>query len=70
MTARAPLPETERFARLRLARTDRVGPVAFKQLLDRFGTAERAVEVRVASLKLRRAQAVPSSPPLAPTSPK
>ena len=44
MTARAPLPETERIARLRLARTDRVGPVTFKQLLDRFGTAERAVE--------------------------
>ncbi len=43
MTAGAPLPETERFARLRLARTDRVGPVAFKQLLDRFGSAERAV---------------------------
>ena len=44
MTARAPLPETERFARLRLARTDRVGPVAFRQLLDRFASAERAVE--------------------------
>ena len=44
MTARAPLPETERFARLRLARTDRIGPVTFKQLLDRFGTAVRAVE--------------------------
>ena len=44
MTDRAPLPETERFARLRLARTDRIGPVTFKQLLDRFGTAERAVE--------------------------
>ena len=43
MTAGAPLPETERFARLRLARTDRVGPVTFKQLLDRFGSAERAV---------------------------
>ena len=43
MTARAPLPETERFARLRLARTDRVGPVAFRQLLDRFGSGERAV---------------------------
>jgi len=28
--APAPLPETERFARLRLARTDRVGPVTFK----------------------------------------
>ena len=44
MTARAPLPETERFARLRLARTDRIGPVTFKQLLDRFGSAERAIE--------------------------
>lgn len=44
MTARAPLPETERFARLRLARTDRVGPVTFRQLLDRFGSAERAIE--------------------------
>ncbi|HZW16417.1 MAG TPA: DNA-processing protein DprA [Brevundimonas sp.] len=44
MTARAPLPETERFARLRLARTDRIGPVTFKQLLDRFGSAERAID--------------------------
>ena len=44
MTARAPLPGTERFARLRLARTDRVGPVAFRQLLERFASAERAVE--------------------------
>ena len=44
MTARAPLPETERIARLRLARTDRIGPVTFKQLIDRFGSAERAVE--------------------------
>ena len=38
------LSEAERFARLRLARTDRVGPVAFRQLLLRFGSAERAVE--------------------------
>ncbi len=37
------LPEAERFARLRLARTERVGPVAFRQLLLRFGTAERAI---------------------------
>nr|WP_221212365.1 DNA-processing protein DprA [Brevundimonas lenta] len=34
----------ERFARLRLARTDRIGPVTFRQLLDRFGTAERALD--------------------------
>jgi len=45
VTVGAPLPETERFARLRLARTDRVGPVAFKQLIDRYGSAERAVEI-------------------------
>lgn len=38
------LPAAERFARLRLARTDRVGPVAFSQLIGRFGTAERAIE--------------------------
>ena len=38
------LPEAERFARLRLARAERVGPVSFRQLLDRFGSAERALE--------------------------
>lgn len=38
------LSEAERFARVRLARTDKIGPVTFRQLLDRFGTAERAVE--------------------------
>ncbi|MDP3800582.1 DNA-processing protein DprA [Brevundimonas sp.] len=38
------LTDAERFARLRLARTDQVGPVTFRQLLDRFGTAERALE--------------------------
>ncbi len=44
MSPAPPLSEAERFARLRLARTDRVGPVTFRQLLDRFGTAERALE--------------------------
>ena len=38
------LSDTERFARLRLARADRVGPVSFRQLLDRFGSAVRALE--------------------------
>lgn len=38
------LPDAERFARLRLARTDQVGPVTFRQLLERFGSAERAIE--------------------------
>ena len=37
------LPPAERFARLRLARTDRIGPVAFTQLLTRYGSAERAL---------------------------
>lgn len=38
------LPDAERFARLRLARTDQIGPVTFRQLLERFGCAERALE--------------------------
>ena len=38
------LSEAERFARLRLARTERVGPVAFSQLIQRFGGAARAID--------------------------
>lgn len=38
------LSEAERFARLRLARTERIGPVAFNQLLQRFGSAQKALE--------------------------
>ena len=38
------LSAAERFARARLARTDRIGPVAFSQLLGRYGSAVRAVE--------------------------
>jgi len=38
------LSEAERLARLRLARAERVGPVAFRQLLERFGSATRALE--------------------------
>lgn len=36
--------EGERLARLRLARSDGVGPVAFSQLVFRFGSAERALD--------------------------
>jgi DNA processing protein len=36
--------DAERFARLRLARTSRIGPVNFAQLLIRFGSAQRALE--------------------------
>ena len=39
--------EGERHARLRLARTDQVGPVAFRQLLQRFGSAEAALDASV-----------------------
>lgn len=38
------LPEAERFARLRLARTDKIGPVTFSQLLQRFGSAITAID--------------------------
>ena len=40
------LSHAERFARLRLARTDQIGPVTFRQLLERFGSAERALEAQ------------------------
>jgi hypothetical protein len=44
--------------------------VSQMRMAIRLGRTQRAVEVRVGALKLRQAQAVPSSPPLAPTSPK
>lgn len=39
-----PLAEVERIARLRLARTEGIGPVAFSHLLQRFGSAQRSIE--------------------------
>ncbi len=41
---RSPLSEQERHDRLRLARTERVGPVAFKELLRRYRTAGAVLE--------------------------
>ncbi|KQR61559.1 DNA-processing protein DprA [Brevundimonas sp. Leaf168] len=38
------LDPAERFARLRLARTDRIGPVAFSQLIGRYGSALNALD--------------------------
>jgi DNA processing protein len=38
------LDPAERFARLRLARTDRIGPVAFSQLIGRYGSALSALD--------------------------
>jgi DNA processing protein len=39
-----PLSDQERFDRLRLARTERIGPVAFAHLLKRFGSAAKVIE--------------------------
>lgn len=36
--------ERELLARLRLARTDKVGPITYRALLERFGTAQAALE--------------------------
>ncbi len=44
MTLSGALSEDERRARLRLARTSRIGPVTFAELLRRYGSAEAAVE--------------------------
>ncbi|WP_297803957.1 DNA-processing protein DprA [uncultured Brevundimonas sp.] len=38
------LPEAERIARLRLARTEKIGPVTFSQLIQKFGTAVDAID--------------------------
>jgi DNA processing protein len=39
-----PLPEAERLARLRLARSENVGPRTYSHLMRRFGSARRALE--------------------------
>ena len=38
------LSQAEAFARIRLLRSPRIGPVTFAQLLARYGTGEAAVE--------------------------
>lgn len=40
-----PLSNAEKVARLRLIRTENVGPVTFRQLLSRYHTAQRALEM-------------------------
>jgi DNA processing protein len=40
----APLSDKERLDRLRLIRTENVGPVTFRSLLRRFGSARAAIE--------------------------
>lgn len=55
------LSAAERFARLRLARTDRIGPVAFSQLLGRYGSAVRAVEALPDLIRKSGAATLPPS---------
>lgn len=43
MNERPSLPDAERLDRLRLIRSENVGPVTFRRLLDRFGTASAAL---------------------------
>jgi len=38
------LPQAERIARLQLARSDGIGPITFRRLIERYGSAIRAVE--------------------------
>ncbi|MDQ1153219.1 DNA-processing protein DprA [Brevundimonas sp. SORGH_AS_0993] len=56
------LDPAERFARLRLARTDRIGPVAFTQLLTRYGSAGRALAALPGLIRKSGAASVP--PPM------
>ena len=40
----SPLSNAERIARIRLSRTENVGPITFKQLLQQFGSAAEAIK--------------------------
>ncbi|WP_295241027.1 DNA-processing protein DprA [uncultured Brevundimonas sp.] len=53
------LDPAERFARLRLARTDRIGPVAFTQLIGRYGSALGALDTLPDLLRKSGAASVP-----------
>lgn len=56
------LTERERFDRLRLARTDSVGPAHYRRLLHRFGSAEEAL-ARLPDLSKRGGRSKPIAPP-------
>ncbi|PZU54533.1 MAG: DNA-protecting protein DprA [Brevundimonas sp.] len=56
------LSAAERFARLRLARTDRIGPVAFAQLLGRYGSAVRALGALPDLVRKSGAASIPPPP--------
>lgn len=53
------LDPAERFARLRLARTDRIGPVAFTQLIGRYGSAFSALDALPDLVRKSGAASVP-----------
>lgn len=53
------LDPAERFARLRLARTDRIGPVAFTQLIGRYGSALGALDALPDLVRKSGAASVP-----------
>lgn len=56
------LTEQERFNRLRLARTESVGPANYRRLLHRFGSAEEAL-ARLPDLSKRGGRSRPLAPP-------
>ena len=56
------LTEQERFNRLRLARTDSIGPANYRRLLHRFGSAEEAL-ARLPDLSKRGGRSKPLAPP-------
>ncbi|WP_306003899.1 DNA-processing protein DprA [Brevundimonas sp. C43] len=53
------LDPAERFARLRLARTDRIGPVTFTQLIGRYGSALSALDALPDLVRKSGAASVP-----------
>lgn len=64
MARAEPFLDADGLARLRLIRTSSVGPVAFSQLLGRFGSAQAALDA-IPDLARRGAGAVPRIPSLA-----
>lgn len=56
------IPQEEAFARIRLLRSPNIGPVSYRQLLRRFGTAEAAIEA-LPDLAQRGGRAYVAAPP-------
>ncbi|MGX7925778.1 DNA-processing protein DprA [Tsuneonella sp. HG094] len=56
------IPQEEAFARIRLLRSPNIGPVSYRQLLRRFGTAEAAIDA-LPDLAQRGGRAYVAAPP-------